>query len=250
VNVSPEIARRLQHAHEQEKLYRPSENLQRELGVRSLVMVVAPAAMGKSYVMRLASEIDPQFGRSSIVSTRDLRDDDEPALFRLLPHDDENISDLLDRVDSHEMVQYAIHPTEGTFYGTELEDYPFKHNMLATLSTAVDQLQHVGFGNTTLIGLVSPPGDWLERFDARYGYNHPKRLRRLKEAHGSFTDLLKRDDVHWIINSQGEGEQAAKELIEATENPVDQNDEAVAYARRIIQRIEDVYKSTYVEKDD
>lgn len=238
MSLSPDTLLRLEAAHEHEREYRPNNEIQRELGSRSLVMVVAPAAMGKTFLMHALVESDERFGLSRTVSSRKPREDDDPDMFRLIEHDDENLNVVLNKIDDGTMVQYTIHPSEGTFYGSELQDHPHGHNLLATLSGAVDQLTAVGFGQTTLIGLVAPPTTWQRWFNERYPIGDAKRLGRLNEASKSYRDLLGREDVTWIINNEGLVEDAVQDVIDAVDNKPNDKGEALAYANRILQLIE------------
>ena len=248
MSLTPETEHRLQRALEREKTYQPNSRVQRELGSRSLVMIVAPAAMGKTFLMQSILRQDERFGMSATLSTREPRADDNPKLFRLVKHTDENLQTILGKIEHGDLVQYAIHPSEHTFYGSELEDHPYKHNMLATLSGGVEQLLHVGFANTTIIGLVAPPSDWSKWFNQRYPAADPKRLGRLHEAERSYKDLLARDDVHWVINREGYVDEATHSTIAAVDGVYEPNEEALAYIQRIRQMIADAKQAaSYTE---
>lgn len=234
MSLNRETVNRINHFRRFEDLYQPNLQVQRLIGSRTLHMVVAPAVTGKTLVMRHAAELDSSYGRSVTLSTRKPRVDDEPGAFRLLEHSDSNIHVLLDKILSGELVQYKFHPTEHTFYGSEALDHPHEHNMLATLSGGINQLQHVGFEETTVIGLVSEPSTWSKRFDTRYPERHPQRLARLREAEISYSDLLVRDDVTWVVNEEGYPGRAAEKLIDPTASSNDA-DEAISYAQRILQ---------------
>lgn len=235
MSLSRETIDRINHFRRYEDLYRPNKQVQRLIGSRTLLMVVAPAVMGKTVVMQQAAELDSTYGRSVTLSTRKPRSDDEPDTFRLLGHTDRSIHALLDKILSGELVQYKFHPTEHTFYGSEALDHPHEHNMLATLSGGINQMQHVGFKETTVVGLVSEPGNWSNRFDKRYPERHPQRLARLREAEISYNDLLVRDDVAWVVNEEGHPERAAAKLIDTATSGTNDADEAVSYAQRILQ---------------
>lgn len=240
MSLSEQTVARIDHFRRYEELYQPNDAVKRHIGSRSLHMIVAPAAMGKSVIMNRAGQVDARFGRSSTLSTRSARPDDEPGIFRLEPHTDEAIDKLLDKILSGELVQYKFHPTEHTFYGSEAEDHPHEHNMLPTLSGAINQLQAVGFRDTSLIGLVAPPTSWLAWFNKRYPESSPDRLRRIREAEISYNDLLLRDDVNWLVNHEGAVDHTAKKLAAiATKAATSEEDEALAYVHRILQLVSD-----------
>lgn len=248
MSVSPETINRINHFRRYEDLYQPNDHVKRLIGTRTLHMVVAPAVMGKSSVMNRAAELDGQFGRSTTLSTRQPRPDDEPGVFRLVEHTDDNIDMLLDKILSGELVQYKFHPTEHTFYGSEVTDHPHEHNMLPTLSGAINQLQRVGFKDTSIIGLVAPPASWRARFDQRYPEHHPQRLKRLMEAEISYNDLLVRTDVRWLVNQEGDVDGAARKLVDAT-GP-DDSAEALAHVYRILRLTHDAKQRTQSQKHE
>lgn len=235
MSLSRDKVNRINHFRRFEELYRPNQQVQRLIGSRTLHMVVAPAVTGKTIVMQQAAELDSTYGRSVTLSTRQPRPDDEPGTFRLLEHTEGNIDKLLNKILSGELVQYKFHPTEHTFYGSEALDHPHEHNMLATLSGGINQLQSVGFKETTVVGLVAEPDSWSARFDKRYPERHPQRLARLREAEISYNDLLVRDDVAWVINEEGHPEKAAAKLLEAGSGDTNETAEAVSYAKRILE---------------
>lgn len=238
MSLSPETTERVNHYRGIEELYRPNHEIRQLIGERTLHMVVAPAAMGKSLIMQRAAELDGRYGQSSSLSTRKARPDDEPGSFRLLEHTDENINALIDKIVSGELVQYKFHPTEHIFYGSEPQDHPHEHNMLPTLSGAINQLQRVGFKETTVTALVAPPTTWQSWFNARYPERHPQKLKRLQEAIISYNDLLLCAGTNWIVNHEGEADEAAKKLIRAGESERYDEDEALAYVHRILQLTE------------
>lgn len=238
MSLSPETLARLRAAQENEATYRPNLTIQQELKSRSLTMVVAPTAMGKTFVMKRVSELDSSFGRSSVLSTRDPRPDDEPGMFRLFKNDDHDVNQILDRIEDGELVQYAIHPSENTIYGTELQDHPYEYNLLATLSGSINQLQGVGFGRTIIVGLVAPPKPWLTWFNQRYPTPTPKRLSRLIEAKQSYTDLMNRNDVHWVINTPDNADQPAQAIIDITKGTYENNADAILLTQQVLQLIE------------
>lgn len=248
MSLSRETRNRIDHFRRYEELYQPNDHVKRLIGSRTLHMVIAPAVMGKSLVMNRVATLDERFGRSTTLSTRTPRDDDEPGAFRLVAHSDDNIDALLDKILSGELVQYKFHPTEHTFYGSEATDHPYAHNMLPTLSGAINQLQHVGFKDTSVVGLVAPPASWQARFNDRYPEHHPGRLKRLKEAEISYNDLLVRNDVTWLINRDGDVDGTAQKLInlDGTEDET----EALDYVHHILQLAHDARRRTQSKKHE
>ena len=214
--LSPEVAARLEKARSREPDYQPRPEVTRQLGGKSIVMLVGPAAIGKSSVMEKVIQLDPRFKRVPVFSTRTPRPDDEPGMFRNIPHDDEHVTQLLNKIEAGDVVQYAIHPTQGTIYGTDITDYPGEYNLLATLSGAVGQMRRLPFHESHTIGLITPAKNWKEWFTDRYPDGHPERSKRLMEAALSMEWLIEEDiedKVTWILNTPGHPNKAAAEII-------------------------------------
>ncbi|HET8709385.1 MAG TPA: hypothetical protein VFL85_03835 [Candidatus Saccharimonadales bacterium] len=216
--LSPETQARLDQARAHENDYRPNASISQQLGDKALVMVVAPAAIGKSTIMQRAVELSDDFAMVPVFSTRDARPDDDPALFRLSPHDDEHVNQLLNKIDAREAVQYAIHPTQGTIYGTEASDYPAKYNLLATLSNVVAGMRELPFNHTYTIGLITDANHWRQWFDARFPVQHKDRQKRLKEAAQSLEWLLADNQVLWLYNQPEAHDETARSLIDLVQD--------------------------------
>ena len=213
--LSPETQARLVLAREHETEYRPNQDIQRQIGNKVLVMLVGPASMGKTHIMMTAALLDDSFVRVPSFTTREPRPDDERAAYRYIPADEEHVSRILDDIEAGEVVQYGVHPTKGTIYGSMIEDHAAPVNMLATLSNAVEQLRHVGFKRTPLIGLVAEPDVWQEWFLARYPEASPERTARAQEAVLSLEWLLAQPpgEVKWLHNQKDRETATSGELI-------------------------------------
>lgn len=213
--LSPATEARLTLAREHGAEYQPNSDIQRQLGNKVLVMLVGPASMGKTHIMTAVALLNDTFARVTSFTTRERRTDDERAAYRYIPADEEHISQLLDDIDAGEIVQYGIHPTKGTMYGTMVEDHAAPVNMLATLSNSVEQLRRVGFKRTPLIGLVAEPDVWQEWFLARYPEASPERFARAKEAVISLEWLLAQPlgEVKWLHNQKDRETATAGEFI-------------------------------------
>lgn len=210
--LSPEVEARLNTARQNEKNYQPNSEIAAKLAEKTLVMFVGPVAVGKSFLMNHVAEVAGDFSRVPVFTTRQPREDDEPGMFRYLPHDDAHVSKLLDKIENGGVVQYAIHPTSGRIYGSEITDHPNTYNMLATLSGGVEQLQRMPFKATVTLGVAVPPPTWQRRLAARYPQPSEEKTKRLKEAVLSLEWLLSHDDVRWVTNA-GDIAATAQETI-------------------------------------
>lgn len=226
------------------------EDIHATLAQKALLMVVGPAAIGKTHVMQRVAALDERFGLASSLTNRPRRTDDPDGLFRhYYERTDSDTLKLLDKFYTGQLVNFHIHPTELTFYGNEVTDFPYQENMLATLTGAIDNLKARGFGRTAVIGLISSPGDWLGHFNTRYRPRDPSRIKRLEEGRRSINDLLARSDTNWIINRDGHANDAAQDIIHTAEGKKVEHDEALAYAHRIQQKIDDELTRAYTEQN-
>jgi guanylate kinase len=217
--LSPAVAARLMQVGANQISYKPNDSIAQQLKQKNLVMFVGPAAVGKSFLMNRIIEQDIDFGRVSVFTTREARSDDESGMFRYIPHDDAHISLLLDKIEAGEVVQYAVHPTSGRIYGSEVTDYAKSFNMLATLSGIVNTLRLLPFQTTNVIGLAVNPDIWLSRFYGRYVEPSEEQHKRLLEAVVSLQWLLNPSNNHqkiiWVDNTSANETTAIQSVINA-----------------------------------
>jgi hypothetical protein len=161
-------------------------------------------------------------------------------MFRALPHDNANLTVLLDKIQRGEVVQYAVHPTSGRMYGSEITDYPKPFNMLATLSGIVNHLRQLPFQTTHVIGLAVEPDIWLRRF-----YDRPmgpeEQTKRLQEAAVSLEWLL--DPAHipeitWVNNTSEDDSAAIQSVINAVKYNKQGDDAALRIAHSMLERLQ------------
>lgn len=237
--LSDGIRARLEEAAKAQASYAPNGQVGKELRAKRLVMLVGPAATGKSYLMNRIVEHDSDFARVSVFTTREARDDDEPGMFRCLPHDDKNVAELLETIKLGNAVQYVIHPT-GRVYGSMPADYPKPYNMLATLSGVVDHLRELPFTKTYTVGLACDPTVWLERFYKRYPGASEERTKRLNEAVTSLEWLLKPENqahIIWVDTTAMGAEEAIQSVINAVKYNTHDNSAAKKVAERMLERV-------------
>lgn len=189
--------------------YHPREEVLQQLHGKTLVMVVGPAAIGKSSLMNEAIRLDHTFARVSGLTTRVARPNDEPGLYRYVSEDDAR-----QLIGQRELVQYVVHPTTGKLYGTEARDYPADFNLQDTLSASVDFYRTLPFGRHVLVSLTTDPTAWQTWLQRRYPQVSPERDKRLQEARMSIEwSLSQAGEQHWLVNRPGDLSRAATELI-------------------------------------
>jgi guanylate kinase len=184
-----------------------------DLSQKELALIVGPAAIGKSTLMRRVVELDDDFGVVSGFTSRPPRLNDEGGRYRYISADDVEAV-----IASPETIQYAVHPTTGFVYGTQLQDYAAQYNLLDTLSSVADQLRTLPFRKTTIISLTAPSADWQEWFFARYPSASVERRKRLEEAAQSIRWSLNQTEHYWLVNHQSDVDSVATSLIHLVKN--------------------------------
>lgn len=207
----------IDQARELQKTYHPNDRVANTIKEKNLVMFVAPAACGKTYVMNQLAAHDERFKRIPTFTTREPRPDDDPGMFHYLPHDNAHITKLLSMIHKGELVQYVVHPS-GRFYGSEPLDYPGDYNMLATLSFIVEPMAKLPFKDVHVIGVITDVTHWEKWFNERFPVGHPERPKRLQEADKSLEWLLAyqhNNAFSWIDNQPDAPASTVKTLLDA-----------------------------------
>lgn len=173
-------------------------------------MIVGPVAVGKSSLMNEVVAQNNEFGRVSGFTSRAARPNDEPGLYRYVS--DDQAQNL---IQSQNTVQYAVHPTTGAIYGTQLVDYPKHYNMLDTLANVVDELRTLPFEQTITVSLTTDPDAWTSWLMQRYPNPSDERTKRLKEAILSIEWSLGQTTNHyWLVNQPNQLNRTAERLIQ------------------------------------
>ncbi len=218
--------------------YQPNPSITKNLHEKNLVLIVGPAAIGKSSVMNKVVELSSVFKRVSGFTTRQPRNNDESELYDYLPHTVSGLHSIVKEVEKGELVQFAVHPTTYAVYATRLKDYPGTYNMLDTLFSVVDGLRTLPFKEVITIGLITPPNTWKKWLLERYPLASEERAKRLKEAILSLSWLLEQPEgiITWSINEQDQLEQTAKEVVEICfSERSNTSEDAQRYAHECIQ---------------
>lgn len=171
-----------------------------------LVMIVGPAAIGKSTIMKAATDINGNFGYVRGFTTRPRREQGDLYL-----HVDEQQVEEFREEGS--LLTHFVHPTTGYHYGTRLDDYAARYNLLDTLSGAVDSYRKLPFRATITIGLVTEASRWQEWFLGRYPHKNQEADKRLAEAKLSLGWLLQQQDLVWLTNT-GSPQEVATKLVD------------------------------------
>lgn len=232
MDISPELQARFDAAAARQDNYQPSESVRRIIKNKTLVMIVAPAAMGKSFVISHALAADPRFAQTVSFTTRDPRAGDEGNM-RTVPRDEQHIGTLMEMIEAGQVVNYAIFPTTGMLYGTDLMSYSGEINLMPALANSVRGLRQIGFGRTLTIGLVTDPETWRHWFNARFPEPTPEKTARLKEALLSIAWMLEDSDIRWLVNRENEPAAVVQDLVSLVKGAETDTSAAIAYAQEL-----------------
>ncbi len=197
--------------------YLPNETVQQTIRDKTVVMLVGPSCAGKSLARDRIVAMDPKnFGIVNSFTSRAPRRDDTEETRSYVPHTNEGIADVHDRIQRGEVVQYAVHPTTSRLYGTLPTGYPAKYNLLDTVWNAAASIRQLPFEATPFVGIVSEPDPWMEWFSKRFSNDSPERPSRLLEAAQSLSWLLSQPDTIWAVNEPADRTAAARTIIDIT----------------------------------
>ncbi len=176
---------------------------------KTLVMVIGPAAVGKSSLMRAVTGLDSSFGYVHSFTTRPPRKNETSSYTHITESEAQRL---------HEQggtVTFAKHPTTGNIYGTTSGSYTAKYNLLDTLSSTVTMYKALPFKQTIAISVTTDPEAWTTWLLERYPTASDERTKRLKEAISSIEWSLNQTTNHsWLVNTPDNLEQTASQLIE------------------------------------
>ena len=184
------------------------------LSTKTLVMIVGPTAIGKSTLMHAVTDQDDRFGYVSTFTTRPAREG-SATTYRHITADQAEA-----KKRTGDYYTYLTHPTTGHVYGTDLESFAARINLLDTLAGSVEAYRELPFGRTVTLSLTTDPASWKTWLLARYPAASPERTKRLHEAVQSIKwSLAQTGNHHWLVNRPGQEERVAKELIELIDTP-------------------------------
>lgn len=211
----PESDQKLTELKELQDVYMPNQQVAAELQTKTLIMLVGPTCVGKTTIMQEVVQTDKHFAITGTFTTRERREDDHSKNYAYIPHNDQGIAQVYDMVKSGKAVQYALHPTSGRIYGSDISHYPKEFDMLDTLSAAVANIEQLPARKTVVIGVAVAPEHWRQWFGIRFPAGHPDRHKRLLEAIQSLQWLLDRPEgtMHWVVNAPNELAEAAQRII-------------------------------------
>lgn len=215
-SVNERNQERLANIRDYPEYYEPCRDTLAEIGHKSLLMVVGPCAVGKSYAIDTLTAEDDRFGKVRSISTRDPRPDDTPETMQTIAWNNDEIGELCTLIEQGDFVNYTFHPKTGDLYGTLRDSYPAEINVLPTLTGSVDDLTKLPFRYTCVAGLVTTPEAWQTWFESRTFPTPADRAARIAEAVISLEWLLSHADASIVVNAPGDPHYAAHQLQHIT----------------------------------
>lgn len=207
--LSASLQQRFDRIRETQPDYQPNAAVRQALAIKSLIAVVGPCAVGKSYVIDILTNIDHGYDKVRSITTRPPRPDDMPDTIQHFPWTEEGINHLCTHIETGDAVNYIIHPTTGELYGSLADSYPATYNLLPALSNSVASLRQLPFKRIYTIGLVAESHDWDHWFSLRAFDSIEERNKRLAEAIVSLEWLLSTPDAAIISNHANDPTYAA-----------------------------------------
>lgn len=179
-----------------------------------IVMLVGPAAIGKSTIMNEVVAQDSRFSYVSAFTTRSRRPG-EQSYYDFISKNKAN-----ELIKTGQAITHFEHPTTHDIYGTTAASYRTEYNLLDTLSIAVATYRNLPFKRHITISLTASPDQWHAWFLNRYPTPSEEATKRLKEATSSVNWSLNDPETYWLKNSEGETLDVARQLITiATSTP-------------------------------
>lgn len=252
--ISPEVQHRLDTAQEKQYRNARSRDTLRTIAHRAFVAIIGPFEAGKTAIGLEAVRRDPDhFHYVPAIMTREPRADDPPGTTRPVENTDDEVTRLLDEVEQGKLVQYAIHPTDHTFYGTYPEDYrEGKYNLLPLLAGRPTRyMMESPFMQTQAVGVFTDPSTMEDRIGRAYRNSQPQKLEnRLVEGITSAQFLIeqhKAGKLSLVHNVEGELEKSAQDLIDLIKGERKSDEEGVAYLERTIHLFEKMLRQLNID---
>ncbi len=204
----------LETARQIQSSYRPNDDITAQLATSTALLIVGPAAIGKSSILDTIAKLDSRFSRTGSISTRPQYARDQPGM-----HSHYSQKALLEKIAARTLVQYAIHPTTQYIYATTPDMYKSPFNMLETLPVAADYFHHLSFHKLFIFYIVTEPLVWKEWFEARYHDDDTEYRKRAREATTNLEWALEQPDssLIWVRNSPDAQQETARQIIRAVD---------------------------------
>ncbi|PID32892.1 hypothetical protein CR956_00090 [Candidatus Saccharibacteria bacterium] len=195
--------------------YKPSDQTTVHIQDKTLLSFIGAFAVGKTTLINCISAIDDRFTDAVGFTTRPPRGDESD--YRFIEHNQDNIKQIISKVQNGEFVNFSVHPTTGYVYGTEPGDYKSQFCMLATTASSFElSTSKLPFKQVKPITIVVQPELWQGRISARLGQQSD--IKRMIEAKQSLEWCLASDQTIFIDNSSLDIIKTSKNFIDLIDN--------------------------------
>lgn len=196
---------------ERAKHYEPNTEVQAAIAQKSIILVIGPAGVGKSFISRRVTETDPGFSELGTISTRPPKPDDPENYRTGVP-----IEEFAQKVMEGELVQFHRHQFTGELYGSDLASQPTNHIVTPALADSVGQFGQVGYRRVIPVGLYAPADQWMERLQPRKkDFDYGERLREALKVLGYLEGNLSNMPVY--KNETNKGIEIARSIVNLTQ---------------------------------
>lgn len=238
--ISRETEELLRRLLGEQPTYKPSFAVLEKIKHLTMLCFVGASCMGKTTIMQALAESNADYGITKNFTSRAPRIEDDPARYTYFEHSDTGLQPILDRITSHELLQYNIHPFSLHVYGSEVEGYPHRYNMGDIFYSSIDGFRQLGFERLYAFSVVTEPATWQTRFEKRFPVGDPHRQARLSEAVHSISWSLAQTapDHAWLINRDGASAAAVADVQSILNEQRTDQEEARHMAKDCLATIE------------
>lgn len=217
--------------------YTPNGEILQAIQDKEFVAVMGPAGAGKSTTLDIVSQLDPAFGRTGSVLTRQPEARDNPDFCKYM-----TVDKALKCIENRELVNYIVHPTTGTIYGTDLDMFAHEYNMLETLPGAINYFRELGFKAMHILYLVTEADSLEKQFDERYTVKNDERTKRLNESRANVEWSLSPEasGVRFIYNQPGKQAETAQKIIHSVKYNQTPHENGREYAEKMLAKMKEM----------
>lgn len=198
--------------------YQPNDVVRAFMNDIHLVTIIGPSGVGKDTVIDASG-----LPKVRSITTRPTRPSElsspNPPYYPI--HSEEQQARLLAELEAGELIQAAIHPSTGHFYGSRVDGFPSPYRVsdlearLAVIGVVPDEhyrlVQEASFRSVDGVYVAAPGyGVWQDRIRQAGHIDEDEYPKRMQEARSSLERCLGDTSLHFLLNR--DLDEAAAEL--------------------------------------